>query len=1068
MFLTRFSLANPVAVTLLFVCIVCGGVLAFARMGRSILPDVAIPVVTITAPYAGAGPREIERLVIQPLEDQIQGLGGVERVSAFAEDGIASVVVRFRFGTDLDVDRRNMQRAVDAARATLPGDLLPPAVEGADPSQAAVLDEAVSSGVLSPDALSALVERTFAPALRSTPAVGTVRVSGESVPQLVVTPRLGALDVLRATPLDVFRAVAASNDVLPGGRFTSAVRESTVGIRTTAESVAQLRELPVPIPGSAAVRLRDVADVREGHADPTVMTRVDDEPAIVVSVAPAPGASARDAIAGARTTLKELARRYPLVRFAQLRTDEAPTAAAVSGVLQTLGEGVALTVLVTLVFLHAWRNALIAAIAIPTSLCAALLAMWAAGFTVNVLSLMGLSLTIGILVDDSIVILEAIARALERGLAGDAAALAGRGELGGAAFAITLVDVAVFAPIGFMSGIVGEFMREFALVIVFATAFSLLVSFTLTPLLMAHWASAHADGRFDGLPFPPIAAQLRASAKRLPWTLRSPGVLLAIAGWHAAANGLNALQARIARSYASRRLPAAMRHRNAALTVVALVCAGSLVPVVGGMIPTEFSPPIESGQARLSLLFPAGTPLARTDARARAIAQRLLDDDAVRHVVVTSGRGFNGAADVFASNGAQITVVLDTGRLTADEMVRRAKALQPLVPDAAITGAGRGMGGMAPIAYAVGGEAADAAAARIAAALRDNPYADDVQVGNAGLQPHLEVTIDSRRALLLGVAPDDGAQTARILSAGILATRVRVPSGLVDVIVRGDALARGELERLQRFPVRSAAATAVPLRALDTLAQSADPAIVERENGERIVTVTANTRGSAPIGLVTVPMRRALREPSFLPAGAHVVPRGDVEQFLDAVRKLGAALLISLGGIYAILAVLYRSYRLPLVILTTVPLACAGAFGALFALNVLHGVFPDVPLFANQTLNLYSMLGLVMLTGLVAKNGILLVEYAEKAVRRGATRRAAMTEAAERRFRPIVMTTLAMVAGTLPLALGHTAGAEERKALGTVVVAGLSSSLLLTLFVVPLVYAWREKKTPLAAALRGR
>jgi hydrophobic/amphiphilic exporter-1 (mainly G- bacteria), HAE1 family len=1065
MFLTRFSLQNPVAVTLFFACVVLAGLYAFVRMGRSILPDVSFPVVTITAPYAGAGPNEIERLVIQPIEDQVQGLAGIDRVSAFAEDGLASVIVRFRFGTDVDAARQDVQRAVDAARANLPADLLAPAVDKTDPSQAPVLDEAVSSAVLSEDELSALVQRTFAPALRSAPAIGTVRIAGDRVPQFIITPRLGALEALHGTPLDVFRAVAAGNDTFPGGRFTSPVRESVVGIRAAVTSVRELEDLPVAIPGGGPVRLRDVAAVRAGDADRTVLTRVDDRAAIVVYVSRAQTANANEAIAAARTTFGELGRRYPLVRLQTLRTDDATTNAAVNGVLQTLSEGVVLTVLVMLLFLHAWRNALIAAVAIPSSLCAAFLAMWIAGFTVNVLSLMGLSLTIGILVDDSIVIIEAISRALDRGLRGDAAGLAGRAELGGAAFAITLADVAVFAPIGFMSGIVGEFMREFALVLVFATAFSLLVSFTLTPLLAACWAAAHAGGSFDRWSFAAIAAHLTASARRMPWTLRSQPVLRAIATYHAAINGFNVRHAHVARAYARRWLPAALRHRRAVLAVVALVVAGSLVPVLTGAIPTEFTPPVSDGQARLSIIFPAGTPLARTDARVRRIAERLLDDDAVRHVVVTSGRAFNGVADVFASNAAEMSIVLPAS-LSPDAAVRRVKDLQALAPEATILGSGRGMGGAAPITYDVGGsdDAVDAAALAVARALRDDPNADDVQTSNAGVRPRLDVTIDRGRALMLGVSPDDAAQTARILSAGAVATRLREPTGLVDVVVRGDALERGDADLFQRFPVRTSASASVPLGAIDSIARSAEPVVVERENGARIVTVSANARGAAPIGLVTRRMSGVLRDPGVLPPGTHVVPRGDIEQFLDAVRKLAAAMLLSVGGIYAILAILYRSYRLPLVIMTTVPLACAGAFGALYALNVLHRMFPAAPLFANQTLNLYSMLGMVMLTGLVAKNGVLLIDFAERTVRDGAQPAAAVLSAAERRFRPIVMTTLAMIAGCLPLALGHTAGAEERKALGTVVIGGLASSLFLTLFVVPIVYAWRPKTSAARAA----
>jgi len=270
-------------------------------------------------------------------------------------------------------------------------------------------------------------------------------------------------------------------------------------------------------------------------------------------------------------------------------------------------------------------------------------------------------------------------------------------------------------------------------------------------------------------------------------------------------------------------------------------------------------------------------------------------------------------------------------------------------------------------------------------------------------------------------------------------------SGPVDVYVRSDAAERGDLDAILRATVRSNANVLVPLADVASVVRTREPAIVERENGERVVSVTANPAGSAPIGLVTGPMAARLRDPSFLPRGSHVQPRGDIEQFLATVGKILATLALSIAIVYGILAVLYRSYALPLVIMSTVPLASVGAFGALFV--------------ANQPLNLYSMLGIVMLVGIVAKNGILLVEYAERELRAGAAAFDAMRDAARLRFRPIVMTTLAMVAGMLPLALGRTIGAEYRQALGTVVIGGLLSSLLLTLFVVPIAYvAYRERR----------
>jgi len=1022
MFLTRFSLNNPIAVTLFFSVVGLIGVVAFARMGRSILPPIAIPAVSISAPYPGAAPQEIERLVIAPIEEQLRALPDVDRVSSFAQDGVAQIDVRFRFGTKIETDRMNVQQAVDSARATMPGDLVPPMVREQDPSQVPVLQESVTSAVLSTRSLTDLVENRIAPALRGVAGVGTVTATGELTRQFTVAPRIGALSEIGGTPLDVLRAIAPAGDVFPGGRLRSSLRESTIGVRASADTAASLRMLPVGT-ANGSVRVGDVATVRDAYDDPNVIVAVDGQPAILLSVSRASDASSLKTISSTERAFDALARLYPLVRFTLLRSDAPYTIAATDGVFQTIAEGVALTVLVMLFFLHSWRNALIAAISIPVSLGAALAAMWMMGFTIDMLSLMGLSLTIGILVDDSIVIIEAIANNAKRGLAGDDAALAGRNELGPAAFAITLVDVAVFAPIAFMSGLVGQFMREFGLAIVCATAFSLLVSFTLTPLLAARWSLRPRASRKIGT---------------LPWMLRTPTARNAGGALILALAAMRDFEARLGVLYAQRWLPAAFKRRRLVALATVAACAAAFWLVLSGRIATEFSPPTSAGRADVSLTFPAGTPLDVTAAGAARLTERLLDDPRLRHVVVTSGRAFNGITDVFAGNMAQIDATLEDQTASGDPVTDDIKALQRLAPDAQIAGAGRSMGGTAPVSYNVVGEpgAIDLAAARIASALRANPFATDVRSSNAGVGPRLDIRIDPAKAMLLGVSTEDAAQTARIATGGEIAAKVRTYSGLTDVVVRSEA--RGDLDDMLRLPVRAGDARLIPLTDLASVTYGAEPTIIERENGRRVVSVSANTLGAAPIGLVTGPLARMLRDPKFLPLDSQVEPRGDIEQFLDTVSRIGATLGLSVLIVYVILAILYRSYVLPCAIMLSVPLASIGAVGALFV--------------TASPLNLYSMLGIVMLIGLVAKNGILLVDYAEREIRRGESAYAATIAAAHRRFRPILMTTVAMIAGMLPLALGQTIGAQYRQALGIVVIGGLASSLLLTLFLVPIAY----------------
>jgi HAE1 family hydrophobic/amphiphilic exporter-1 len=1033
MWLTRFALRNPIAIVLFYVIVAMVGVVAFARMGRGILPPVSFAVVSVTARYPGAGPSEMERLIVAPIEERLEGVADLERVSSYSQDGIAQIVARFHFGSSLQSDRSRVQQAVDAARATMPADALPPVVSEDDPSQAPVLQAAIGSAILSPRALAALIDRRVAPAVRAAAGVGAVRVSGEATRQFTVVPRPAALDAVGMTALDLERTLASAADTLPGGRLSTPYREAAISVEAAAENAAQLRALPV-LGSGGAVRLGDVARVVDGYATPSTLTRVDGEPAIVLDVSRARSADALTAIASAQRVLRLSAKRYPMVRFDVLRTDAPATRAAIDGVLQTLLEGVVLTVLVMLAFLHAWRSAAIAAIAIPSSLLATFVAMWIAGFTIDVLSLMGLSLTIGILVDDSIVIIEAIARYTKSGFPPQQAALAGRKELGGAAIAITLIDVAVFAPIAFMGGLAGEFMREFGLAVVFATAFSLLVALTLTPLLTARWV-------------PPQS--VAGGHDRRPWMLRSRAVLAVERGWRRFVDAFAECECRVVQAYAHRALPFVLRRSRMAAAATIALLALSLVPLATGAIGSEFSPPLDRGQTTVDMQFPAGTPLARADRRSALLASALLADPAVAHVVTSAGRGFNGSTDVISSNLVAITAMLRDPTAPVEPLEREIVSLSDIVPEARVAGSGRGMGGSAPIRYTLAGEpgAVDEAAARIAAVLRADPRAADVRVSDAGMTPHVELTVDSAKALALGVSTDDAAQTARIATGGAIAARLRLPDGLADVLLQSDATHRGDLRRALDLTVRDRTGRLVPLADVVDVKRGRRPAVIERENGERVVSVTANARSGVPIGRVAGPLARTLQTPGFLPDGVRVETRGDVEQFVETAGKILEALALAVGIVYAILAVLYRSYRLPLVIMGSVPLAAIGAFLALYVFG--------------QPIDLYSMLGIVMLVGLVSKNGILLIEYAERETRSGAPAALAVQRAAERRFRPIVMTTLAMIAGMLPLALGDTIGAEYRQAMGVVVIGGLSSSLLLTLFIVPAAYVRFRSRNPL-------
>ena len=1045
MWLTRFTLRQPIIATLFFLAVAVFGLIGYMSMGENIIPNVTFPIVSVTAVYPGASPDEMERLVVKPIEDQIQGLPHLDKVSATAQEGTASITVQFKLGTDVNFAATDVQHAVDSARIYLPNDLDPPLVDKFDVSAQPVLTEAITSTVLSPIDLSNVITNDIVPALRGVKGVGAVVVGGKFTRQITVQPDLARLRSVGLTLADVNSSLAAGNVSMPGGRLDQPFAESTVGVRADLTNAAQIEHLPLMNPfalslGAPAgvtgqpLRIGDVATVIDGYQDHRVISTVNHVTANIVTISRDATSDTVKTTEAVRAAFADLQKRYPQIKFAEIDADLYFTRDSINGVLENLFEGILLTALVLLVFLHVWRSALVVMIAIPASLLATFFVMWTLGFTVDVLSLMGLSLTIGILVDDSIVVIENITRHREMGQPPDEAAITGRSEIGGAAVAITLVDVVVFAPIAVMSGIIGQYMREFGLVVVCATLFSLLVSFTLTPLLAAHWALV-----------------------RKP---RQPsGFFKVFADWFE--------HMRVA--YHDRWLPAAMAHPyltffgSLGLVLGSLVLA--VVLIMAGILPGEFQPYTEWGYASVDLNYPPGTPIDVTTAGATRIGAALEKMKGVKNVSVTVGRAENGATEIVGGNVAHIWAFLYQDQRHEERgIVAKVATLGYLAPGARISAAGAANAGQPPIFFTLTGpaEELDAASKKLVAFIAKEPNTTDVTASNAIVGPRLEINIDRDRAAVLGVSPQDAALTARAAIGGVIATRVRQREGLIDAVVQLPAQTRNDPEQLRTVDVRSSmTGQLVPIGDVATFTKTTEPPYIERQDRERVVRVTANTANGVPIGPIVDKVNQALTTPGFLPAGVHVKTEGDTQLFGDAITKIGLALLTSFVLIYMLLVVLYRSYLTPFVIMMSLPAAIVGVIGFLVVLNLLNLAFPDFHIqlgrfylrpFAGQTVNLFSMLGFVMLTGLVAKNGILLVDYANTMRARGLALRDAMRESAAIRFRPIVMTTAAMIAGMTPLALGLTEGAEFRKSIGTVIIGGLTSSLFLTLFVVPVVY----------------
>ncbi len=1078
MWLTRFSIQRPIIVAMFFIALAVFGTISYVNLGKNSQPNVNFPVVVVVASYPGASPAEMERLVIKPIEDQIDGIEHLDTMNATAQEGSAVVVAQFQLGTDLDFAAIDVQRRVDTARVYMPNDLDPPQVikNGAD---APVITYAIDSKTLTASALADVMNDRVISDIRHIPNVATVNLGGAAVREFDVRADPLRLMGANATLTDVFNAIAQNNANVPGGRIDQPTVERDVSVHAEINSAADIAAIPVAVPGGAqkALTVGNLAQIEDTHQEQRLISHMNGAPGLILDVNRTITSDEVGSTKIVRAEMKKIQAKYPQIEFHELFAPADYTQASLNGVMQSLFEGIFLTALVLMLFLHAWRNAAVVMIAIPSSLLATFVVMRIMGLTLDNISLMGLSLIIGILVDDSIVILENITRHRDMGQAPNDAAISGRTEIGGAAIAITLVDVVVFLPLAFLSGFVGQYMKEFGIVVTVATLFSLFVSFTLTPMLAARWSvlkRSAAPPRYLAwfqVGFERTVAWYRDRA--LPLALRHRAMtfwfsMLLIVNAFALPAGSQGMYALAVLDVVFALITLAwiplgrwtrgvgvfgvrVAGSNAVASVRGALGCFALAAFMSGLgvlhlgVQSEFVPDQKTGQIHGDLTFPVGTPLGTTEATLVKIENVVLKNvdivDTVRTYAGTKPDGW-GSTDGGFVGTFNITLRKDKRREQDAVVAKLRQILPPVVKGAELTISGRGGGGSGlPISFTLSGpgDVIGPAADKLAAYIRSIPGTVNVQTGAQAAAPHLTVRIDPARSAVLGVSPGAAAIAARTAVGGVVATKVRTWNGLVNVLLQYPVSDRNSIDQIRRIPVRANDGSLIPLGELATFTFDRAPTKIEHVDRQVVMRVNGDIdHGKTTLGEVMGKVNAQLHTPGFLPAGVTLGTEGDSKFFLEFLISMAFALGTSIALIYCLMVVLYGSFVTPWVIMFSIPVAL---IGALLALALTH-----------QSFNIFSGIGLVMLLGLVAKNGILLVDYANTLRKRGLTYVEAILTAGGTRLRPIVMTTAAMVFGMLPLATGHTEGGEIRQSMGVVLIGGLLSSLFLTLFLVPAMY----------------
>lgn len=1028
--LTRIAISRPVFMLMVISALVILGLVSFSRLNAELYPSINTPAVTVLTTYSGASPEDVERLITKPLEDAVAGLANIDSITSYSSEGRSQITIMFTDAANVDIAANDVERRVSAVRALLPPDADAPSVLKIDPTQLPVLYLGLS-GDLPPDRLYEIAKDDLKPRLETRAGVASVDITGGLQREIQVQINPARLRAYNLTVDQLAAALARENQGIPGGTIDRGRQQLNLRLYGLFQSPAELRDLTVATTPAGPVRLGDVAEVVDTHKRVTSRTFVNGREAVGLTVTKQSGANELRTVDAVRAEITRLNKTLPAgVQLSVVSDVSRFTRNSLSGVQRSLFEAVFLTGLVLLVFLHTLRSTIIVLFAIPTSLISTFLAMYFLGFTLNIMTSMALVLVIGILVDDSIVVLENIFRHLELGETPWSAALKGRSEIGLAAIAITLSDVVVFTPVAFMSGMAGQWFRQFGLVIACATLLSLFVSFTLTPLLASRWLqTGHVQPGWG--PWARFVAWFEASFERL-------------------------------RTVYTRWLERALRRRwlPPAIGAASLFMSFAMVPL--GWVRFEFIPAGDNGYFNITLELPPGSSLNATEEALRAVEAKLAQVPEIEYYMSSSGVGgyqggggnAMGAEARNARFGRIVVVMYDKNHRhrTTAQVADQVAADVNDIPSATVRVSTQGGGGGAaePVQVRVSGENPETLRAlgqRVEGIVRNTPGARDVTNSGTEGNPETRLVPDRRRMADLGITAQQTAQALRTAVEGTVATKLRaVGRDEIDVRLIADAPTRADLRDLGTLPLlssRDGVPTAVYLNQVTSSEQVAGPTTIDRRNRQRVVTIGAGLVGNTPLNDVTGPVQRAIREMETageIPTGYTIALGGQAEDQAEAFGNLFLALGLSLLLEYMLMSALYESMIMPFARMFALPVAIVGAF---IALAISH-----------NTLNMLSLIGMIVLMGLVGKNGVLIIDFTNTLRHRGLSRHDALMESCPTRLRPILMTTAALVFGMLPLAAQLEEGSDLYAGMATVIIGGMLSSTVLSLFVVPCMYTY--------------
>ncbi len=1083
MWISDFAIKKPLVTIVTMLVLVISGLFAYQKLQTDEFPEVAPPIIFTTIVYPGASPDQVEREVLDRVEEAITGISGVDKVQGEARDGFASIITFFKFGKNMQEATTEIRDAINLKRNDLPAEMKEPILQKFNPTDRPVVQIAMSSKQLTAPQLTLLADPGVTRELRAIAGVAKVDVTGGVKREMMVELRPAALQANNISVTEVVAALQQQNLAVPVGSLTGVLDERTIRLSGRLQDVQDFANIAIVQRGSQLIRLGQVADIRDGTEEQRTLALLDGVESVGLEVTKSSGYSTTEVTQKVIKKIEEIQKRLPAgVAMKIIKDTGERVEASVSNVQGTLIEGAALTVLVVFLFLNSWRSTIITGLALPVSVIASFLAVYAFGFTLNTMSLLGLSLAIGILIDDAIVVRENIVRHVEMGKDHMTAAREGTAEIGLAVAATTFSIVAVFVPIAFLDGEAGQWFKPLALTIACSVLVSLFVSFSLDPMLSAYWPDPHQTedkkwwitrvlDRFNNW----FNRQTQKYRGVIAWALdhQLAMMILAIGVFFAAfalpvsgvigfsvAMGLVLIGVWLDTRKA---LPLIARAGGGVLFLVLGIASIALLPKVAQTalgeergkalldirkVGTSFFPGEDNSEINIKVETPPGSNLDYMRLKVLE-AVRIAEKFPESQFTFTTIGGASGAVD---AGNVYVKLSPKAERRANGQRSSEDLATVLRVEMARIGGAVASVytndfnGDQKQIQLQLRGNdarALQAYAEKVLPQVAAVKGAVDVSLSTKGQKPELTVQVDRGLASSLGVSVGSVAQSLRPAFAGVEAGDWVDPMGETrKVRVRFTPESRERLADLTNLPLVIAGrnggpSSTLPLGQVATVKQGLGPSIISHLDRDKLVTVQANVAGRPNSDVLSDINKIFAAEP--MPPGIELSQGGDTENQQKVFGSIFAALGIAIVLMYMILVLQFGSFLDPIAILVSLPLSLVGVFGALAI--------------TGMTINLMSLIGVILLAGIVAKNAILLIDFAKwQREEAGVSLRTALIEAGAIRLRPILMTTFALVAGMLPIALGSGEGADFRKPLGVAVIGGVITSTILTLIVVPTIY----------------